>query len=149
MVKTESMYLLSLDPVHRALIELNALRMTDPYEIRALEGMAQHELGVMLAGFMRQEPVTIPKGTLGRTCLGCGERVYDVYGRHRKGTSEMVSIAGPECSAPTATERGVGFVHVANCPKSGLLTYKPRAVSRASSPAADPEEDEGEGGVAL
>lgn len=144
----DSVYVLQLDPVHRALIELVAERHTDPIAIRNLEGFNIEELGRQLADFMRFELIRIPKGSAAAPCFWCHEPVYVITGRHKKGSAEKVSIAGAHCAAPTADTWGHGFLHLANCPKSGLLTYKLRAGGRASPLEADLPLDEDDGGVA-
>lgn len=115
-----SYYETTLDPMTRALMSMLRERRHDPIERAAIENMTPREIGRALQHEFRFEPIRIPKGTAPKPCRWCKTPVYWVPSRAMKGRLESVSIAGQpgECRAPTETEPGEGFSHLADCPQS-------------------------------
>jgi hypothetical protein len=91
-----------------------------PEHRAAVEDMSLAVLSSTLRTMLKEELFAIPAGAMAVPCRWCGAQVYWVKARADKRYRESVSISGPDCVAPTATTRGRGFAHVADCPHSGL-----------------------------
>lgn len=120
---------MDLTPIHRALLALCRERTTHA-EHALLEGMGESQLAGMLRDFLREEYVTIPAGTPVVSCRWCNARVCWVVFHDRHHRSSFV-VDGSECVAPTATEPGYGFHHIAAC---GGLVQMANARYVASEP---------------
>lgn len=89
------------------------------YELNRRAKATDYDLGVELCHLIRHEPIVIPAATTGRPCAWCKATVFWVPFDDTV-HKQSVSIAGNECIGPTVSSDGVGFAHLADCPKSGL-----------------------------
>lgn len=121
------------DLAHRALILLVQERLSDDFERRAAEDLSTADLSTMLRDFMREEFIAIPANTPVVRCRWCNAPIYWVQSNDARAhvggrrLNVSVSVAGGECQRPTRTERGEGFSHLVDCPRSGLLTISNEA----------------------